>query len=169
MEEVMSEPTTEVPAAEVEPNAVETPPEPTDDKPLGENGEKALKSERARAAAAEKERDALKSQLDAIAKQQMSDVERAQAEAAEFKAQAEKSAAEALRFKVASQHSISAEDAELFLTGTDEETLTKQAARLVERTPTSPRPDPSQGSRGGNAARTTAEQFAAAIEDSFTR
>ena len=35
-----------------------------DDKPLGENGEKALKAERTRASAAEKERDALKAELD---------------------------------------------------------------------------------------------------------
>src|SRR5690554_3199625 len=42
--------------------------------------------------------------------------------------------AEALRFKVASKHGISDEDAELFLTGSDEDTLTKQAQRLTERT-----------------------------------
>lgn len=40
---------------------------------------------------------------------------------------------EALRFKVASKHGISDEDADLFLTGSDEETLTKQAERLADR------------------------------------
>lgn len=42
--------------------------------------------------------------------------------------------AEALRWRVAAKHGISDEDADLFLTGTDEETLTKQAARLAQTT-----------------------------------
>ncbi len=41
--------------------------------------------------------------------------------------------AESLRWRVAAKHGISDEDAELFLTGTDEETLTKQAERLSGR------------------------------------
>jgi hypothetical protein len=57
--------------------------------------------------------------------------------ATEKTAAAEKAAAEAkaeaLRWKVAAKHGISDEDADLFLTGTDEETLTKQAERLSER------------------------------------
>lgn len=39
----------------------------------------------------------------------------------------------ALRSKIQARHSISDDDAELFLTGTDEATLTKQAKRLAER------------------------------------
>lgn len=139
------------------------------DKPLGENGEKALKAERERASAAEKVNAALQKQLDEIAAANLSDLERAQKEAADFKAAAEMATAEALRFRVAAQHSISQEDADLFLTGTDEETLQRQAARLVERTPTSPRPDLSQGSKGDPTSTTTADQFARAIEGSFTR
>lgn len=50
--------------------------------------------------------------------------------------QAEQSAAEArteaLRFRVATKFGISDENAELFLTGTDEDTLTKQAERLAD-------------------------------------
>lgn len=151
-----------------------TPSDPTpqgdpEDKPLGENGEKALKAERERAAAAEKVSAALQKQLDEIAAANLSDLERAQKEAAEFKTAAEKATAEALRFRVAAQHAISQEDADLFLTGTDEETLQRQAARLVERTPTSPRPDLSQGSKGDSTSTNTADQFARAIEGSFTR
>lgn len=41
--------------------------------------------------------------------------------------------AEALRFKIAAKFGVSDEDTELFLSGSDEETLTKQAQRLVER------------------------------------
>jgi len=40
---------------------------------------------------------------------------------------------EALRLRVAAKHGISEEDADLFLTGTDEATLTKQAERLAGR------------------------------------
>lgn len=43
-------------------------------------------------------------------------------------------ATEAMRLRVATKHGISEEDAELFLTGADEETLTSQAKRLAERT-----------------------------------
>lgn len=38
---------------------------------------------------------------------------------------------EALRFRIASRYKVSDEDAELFLTGTDEETITRQAERLT--------------------------------------
>ena len=41
--------------------------------------------------------------------------------------------AKALRADIANQHGISTEDRDLFLTGTDEETLTTQAKRLAER------------------------------------
>lgn len=40
---------------------------------------------------------------------------------------------EALRFKVAAKFAIGDEDVDLFLTGEDEETLTKQAQRLTTR------------------------------------
>lgn len=46
---------------------------------------------------------------------------------------AETARAEALRFRIASKFQVSDEDADLFLTGTDEETLTKQAERLAAR------------------------------------
>ena len=139
------------------------------DKPLGEGGEKALKAEREARAAAEKSAAALQKQLDEINAANLSDLERAQKEAADAQALAAQAQAEALRYRVAAKHSISDEDAELFLTGSDEETLTKQAARLVDRTPTSPRPDLSQGSKGDNTSGSTAEMFAEAIEGSFTR
>lgn len=56
---------------------------------------------------------------------------------AERLAAAEKDAAaaraEALRFRIASKFSIGDEDADLFLTGADEATLTKQAERMTAR------------------------------------
>lgn len=42
---------------------------------------------------------------------------------------------EALRWRIAAKHGISDEDAELFLTGNDEDTLTKQAERFTELQP----------------------------------
>ncbi len=53
------------------------------------------------------------------------------AEAAEKAAAVARS--EALRFKIASKFGVSDEDADLFLTGTEEETLTRQAERLAQR------------------------------------
>ena len=75
--------------------------------------------------------------------------------------------AEALRWKIAAAHGLNDEDAELFLTGTDEETLTKQAERLAARNaeegkPRTPKPDPNQG-RASNGALSTGEQFAATV------
>ena len=86
---------------------------------------------------------------------------------AELEREASQARAEALRFKIASKFGVSDEDADLFLTGTDEETLTKQAERLAARNedagkPRAPKPDPNQGRRSGGSA-STADQFAAAV------
>ncbi len=75
--------------------------------------------------------------------------------------------AEALRWRIAAKHGISDEDAELFLSGADEETLTKQAVRLAERVaaeskPRTPRPDPNQG-RATEGSNSTADQFASTV------
>lgn len=56
-----------------------------------------------------------------------------EADLAESKTAAAQSATETLRFKVAAKHGIEGDDVELFLTGTDEATLTKQASRLAEQ------------------------------------
>lgn len=87
---------------------------------------------------------------------------------AELEQEAAQARAEALRFKIASKFGVSDEDADLFLTGTDEETLTKQAERLAARSedagkPRTPRPDPNQGRSPSGGAASTAEQFAAAL------
>jgi hypothetical protein len=146
----MSEPTTE----SIVDNADATQGEPAaTDKPLGENGEKALKAEREARTAAEKSAAALQKQLDEIAAANLSDLERAQKAAADAQALADQATAEALRLRVAAKHGISDEDADLFLTGTDPETLERQAARLADRTATAgPRPDLSQGSKGGDGS-----------------
>lgn len=91
-------------------------------------------------------------ELDKIKQDQMSDLERAQADLKEAREAAAKAAADALRLRIASTHGITAADAEVFLTAGDEETLTLQAKRLVElqgsKVPANPLPDPTQGGRG---------------------
>jgi hypothetical protein len=131
-----------------------------DDKPLGENGEKALKAERKAREAAERSAAELQKQLDAVNAEKLSDLERAQKAAKDAQEAAAKATAEALRLRVAAKHGISDEDADLFLTGTDAESLERQAARLVERTPSGPKPDPSQGAKGAGAKGTPADSFA---------
>ena len=54
---------------------------------------------------------------------------------AELESQLNGVRAESTRLRIATEHGITdADDIDLFLTGTDEETLTKQAKRLAERT-----------------------------------
>lgn len=91
------------------------------------------------------------SELDKIKAAQMSDLERVAAERDALQAKLQAESAAALRWRIAAQHGITDADAETFLTGPDEATLTKQAARLVElraATPAGPRPDLTQGGSG---------------------
>ena len=63
-----------------------------------------------------------------------SEIERAADAKAAAERERDEARAEALRLRIATQHGISdADDIDLFLTGTDEETLTKQAQRLTQR------------------------------------
>lgn len=161
----MSDTTTE-PA---EPTTTEEPTtqgEPAEE-PLGENGKKALDSERAARKEAERQAAELKKQLDEIHRANETAIERAQREAKEAQESAATATLTAFREAAVKFGGISEDDADLFLTGTDVETLQKQAARLMERTPTAPRPDPSQGGRGEPAKGSTADQFAAAISDAL--
>lgn len=136
--------------------ATPTPEAPKDgatptEEPLGEPGKKALSEERKARQAAEKAAETLQAQLAEIQRAQMSDLERAQALAAEAQTAAETAKAEALRWRIAARHGISDEDAETFLTGTDEATLIRQAERLsamAASAPTTPKPDRTQGGQG---------------------
>lgn len=70
----------------------------------------------------------------------------------------------AMRLSIASAHNISAEDAELFLNGSDEETLTKQAEALARRTAPKPPESPGQGVGGdGAGSKTAAESWAKSL------
>lgn len=62
------------------------------------------------------------------------EAEKAQARVAELEAELARTQGESLRLRVATEHGITdPDDIDLFLTGADEETLTKQAKRLVDR------------------------------------
>ncbi len=144
-----------------EPNQPE-PKAPAPDEPLGDAGIKALQAEReARKAAeealkaAERERDAVKAKAqkwDEAEEANKSEIERAKDEAAKAIADAESARTESLRLRIATRHGISDEDADTFLTASDEEGLERQAARLAEiaaakREAERQTPDPSQGPR----------------------
>lgn len=133
---------------------------------LGDAGKKALVAEREARKQAERQAAEYKKQLDDAAKANMNDLERAQAEA---KAAAERAAAaerDVQRYRIAAKHGISDADADLFLTGADEAAMTAQAERYAElnNTPTTPRPDPSQGSKGAQKTTSPAQAFAAAFK-----
>ena len=137
-------------------------PDPQDE-PLGEPGKKALQAEREARSAAEKATKDLQARLDALEAEKLSDLEKAQLDAKKAAERAETAEREALRFKYAAKHGINDEDAALFLTGPDEETIGAQAKALAARssqTPGTPKPDLSQGGAGGKVAGSTAEQFA---------
>lgn len=100
-----------------------------------------------------------------------SEIERAASRAETAERERDEARAEVMRLRVATKHGISDEDADLFLTGTDEETLTKQAQRLAKRAedsgkPRPPQPDRNQGRSSGGGT-STADQFAAAIQSAL--
>lgn len=79
-----------------------------------------------------KENAAARMELDELKKAQLSTEEKLAAELGEVAKRAAQAEAEALRWRIAAKHGISDEDAELFLTGSDEETLARQAERFKE-------------------------------------
>lgn len=94
----------------------------------------ASRLERERAKYADyKDLKAKASRLDEIEAANKSELEKATDLAAAAEKERDDARAEALRLRVAVEHSISIEDADLFLTGRDEETLRAQAGRLVAR------------------------------------
>ena len=143
----MSEPiTTTTPPAE----DPKTQGDPAVDEPLGEPGKRALTAERAARKAAEDGFAAATARLAAIEKANLSELERAKAEAAEAKTALEKATRDGLVSKVALGKGLKASLAP-YLKGTTEAELEASADELLDllgTAPTTPRPDPSQGHKG---------------------
>lgn len=117
----------------VEPVESESQPQSDSETPtLSDPGKKAIAEERRRAAQAEKTAKALQARLDAIEAENLTREEKALKERDEAAQRATQAEAEALKWKIAARNGISDEDADLFLTGSDEETLSKQAERFKE-------------------------------------
>ena len=121
----------------------------------GETPEQTIEALRAALAKANdeaKENRLKATELDQIKHAQMSELEKAQAAMQTATQEAAAAKAEALRWRIAAKHGISDEDAETFLTGSDEESLTKQAQRLASlattSAPATPKPDLTQGGQG---------------------
>jgi hypothetical protein len=105
--------------------------------------------------------------LDEIEQANRTEADKAADRLAKLEERATKAERDALRSRIQARHAISDEDAELFLTGADEETLTKQAERLAARNEDAgksrpPKPDPNQGKPSASAGDPSAE-FAAFI------
>jgi hypothetical protein len=79
-----------------------------------------------------KENAAARMELDSLKAAQLSAEEKLAAERDEAAKRAAHAEAEAMRWRIAAKHGISDEDAELFLTGSEEETLSRQAERFKE-------------------------------------
>jgi hypothetical protein len=133
-----------------------------DDTPeLGDAGKKAIQAEREARKAAEKTASELSARLKAIEDANLSEVERAKKAAEESAAELANLRRENVRNSVAISKGVPAELIE-FLTGDTEEEVTAKADLLMSKlnTPTTPKPDLSQGAKGGDKKGTTGDQFA---------
>lgn len=120
---------------------------------LGEGGKKALAAEREARKAAEKAAAELAARLNQIESANLTELERAQKEAAQAKDALAALTKQALRDRVALTKGVPADLAE-FLSGDTEDEIAAKADVLLARlkTPASPVPDPSQGSHGAPLA-----------------
>ena len=74
------------------------------------------------------------SKLDEFEQANQTEAEKAAKRIADLEAELGNTRRDSMRLKIATEHGITdADDIDLFLTGTDEETLTKQAKRLADR------------------------------------
>lgn len=119
----------------------------TDPPELGDAGKKAIDAMKAERDEAKRLAAQAQAELTKINQANETALEKAQREAQEATEGAKTATVAAFREAAVKFGGISAEDAELFLTGSDVETLTKQAARLADRTSNTPKPDLSQGGK----------------------
>lgn len=151
----MSETNESVTTTETQPTEAEQgKPAETEEAQLGDAGKKALDRMKAERNEAKQEAAALKARLDKLEAANMSDLERAQKERDDAKAELEKLpslVADRLRDHLTEIHEISPEQRELYLTSNDPATLLKQAVGIASRATTAPKPDLSQGAQNALA------------------
>lgn len=128
---------------------------------LGEAGQKAIKAEREARRTAEKSAAELAARLKEIEDAQLSDLERAKQEAETNASELAKLREDNIRQRVALEKGVPTDLIEFLGSGSEEQILAR-AEVLVARlnTPTSPKPDLSQGATGSTPKLSTAEQFA---------
>ena len=118
-----------------------------------------------------KENAQARMELDELKKAQLSTEEKLAAELGEAAKRATLAEAEAMRWRIAARNGISDEDAELFLTGTDEDTLSKQAERFKELAVKSPKGThvPGVGNQPSTPPSITEQIVAAEAAGDFSR
>ena len=155
-----------------------TTPEPTEDAPATGTPEQdpgitadALAEIKAALRKANKEAETSRLRLKELEDADKSEADKQTEALATVTAERDEAVIELARLRAAVKYEIAAEDLDLLGSGTAEE-IESRAKRLAARDaaagkPRRPAPDPSQG-RGGASGSTTADQFAAAIQGSFT-
>jgi len=144
----------------------------TEDQPstpeLGDAGKKAIQAEREARKAAEKSASELAAKLKAFEDANLSEIERANKAAEESAAELAALRQENMRNSVALAKGVPAELID-FLTGSTEEEVSAKADLLLSKlnTPTTPKPDLSQGAKGGDKKGTTGDQFAAFFNENL--
>lgn len=133
-----------------------------DEQELGEGGKRALTAEREARRAAERELSEARAALKEIEDAKLSELERAQRDAQEARDELAALRVENTRYQVVTAKGVPAELAE-FITGDTEEEMAAKADLLLARlssSPSTPKPDRTQGASGADRPLTTAEQFA---------
>lgn len=118
--------------ATTEPVVTEPPQEGTETETFDAEYVKKLRAEAAKYRTEAKSNADAAKRLAEIEEAQKTEAEKAADRVRQLEVERDAAMRDALRFKVASKFGIGEEDADLFLTGTDEDTLTKQAERLSQ-------------------------------------
>ena len=154
-----------------EPTQVETAETPVEgqqaEETLGDPGKKALAAERDARKAAERRFAEAEARLKEIEDAQLSELQKAQRDAEEYRSQLASLQLESARSRVALEKGVPSDLIE-FITGEDEEQMAAKADLLMSRlnsTPSTPKPDFTQGASGtpAPATRPGADTFAAGV------
>lgn len=150
------------PAEQTDPQAPEQTPEE-----LGDAGKKALTAERDARKQAERKNAEYEARLKEIEDANLSELEKAQREASEARETVAKIQRENDRNRVALEKGVPSDLIE-FISGETAEDMAAKADLLISRlnaSPSTPKPDRTQGASGKEAPVTTAQQFAQQLGD----